>query len=654
MVVVPTEQPRRADLRPHVGRVPVLLARPCSASWAWCCWRRPRDCVFDSRPRAWATVVPGAAGARRGPATTEGVVGATGGPGSGPTVDGDPDAVDPAADTGESGRRDGPVTTVTRATGRRDDADGAPRGAAEADPVSARTGGSPSYALVPTVVDIALLVVFRQSLGWILVLADLVAIGVASVASYVLHRRSRSAATPTSAGCRCRPRSSGWRPWPRLVDVVVLRALFAGTGFESTTALVEAKVVALVAAGAVRVARLPLGAARRADRGPRQRWARPPAPGDCAAERGRAGLRRGRPHRRAPCAGLRDAWPPSPPTAGSRSSWSTTGPATAPPTPPWPQGPTRWWCSPATGARGRRCGLACWPPGAARWRFTDADLAYGPDQVRRVLAAIEDGWDVAIGDRGHPSPARWSPPGRLRALGSRAINRLGLRGAAGSFRDTQCGLKGVPVRRRPVRVRGAPRRRVRLRHRGPAPGRAPPAVAGRGAGRGGQLGPFDRAGGPRRRAPGDGPVPHPPLVGRGRATRPAPAARRVERGPGVRMPTPRNTANPRRKPNTPPSANAITAEPLSAPTSIKSGTAAVITYVVTPAPICHPTRRRRPRSGTARATLVHLPANHGGPKPKMRASIAGHEHTDGRDRDQVVAVPIAPTSRRPTPSTPPG
>ena len=37
---------------------------------------------------------------------------------------------------------------------------------------------------------------------------------------------------------------------------------------------------------------------------------------------------------------------------------------------------------------------------AARGRtiaFTDADLAYAPDQLRRVLAAVEDGWDVAIG-----------------------------------------------------------------------------------------------------------------------------------------------------------------------------------------------------------------------------------------------------------------
>ena len=44
---------------------------------------------------------------------------------------------------------------------------------------------------------------------------------------------------------------------------------------------------------------------------------------------------------------------------------------------------------------------------AARGRtiaFTDADLAYSPDQLLRVLAEVEDGWDVA--DREPPPPRR--------------------------------------------------------------------------------------------------------------------------------------------------------------------------------------------------------------------------------------------------------
>jgi glycosyltransferase involved in cell wall biosynthesis len=82
---------------------------------------------------------------------------------------------------------------------------------------------------------------------------------------------------------------------------------------------------------------------------------------------------------------------------------------------------------------------------AARGRtvvFTDADLAYQPDQVRRILAAVEDGWDVAIGDRRHPEARTVAPAPRLRVLGSRVINWLGYLVLLGSHRDTQSGLKG--------------------------------------------------------------------------------------------------------------------------------------------------------------------------------------------------------------------
>jgi glycosyltransferase involved in cell wall biosynthesis len=82
---------------------------------------------------------------------------------------------------------------------------------------------------------------------------------------------------------------------------------------------------------------------------------------------------------------------------------------------------------------------------AARGRtvaFTDADLAYAPEQLLRILAAVEDGWDVAIGDRGHPDARTVVSTSRLRAFGSRVINLLGYAVLLGAFRDTQCGLKG--------------------------------------------------------------------------------------------------------------------------------------------------------------------------------------------------------------------
>ena len=73
--------------------------------------------------------------------------------------------------------------------------------------------------------------------------------------------------------------------------------------------------------------------------------------------------------------------------------------------------------------------------------FTDADLAYSPAQIGRLLAQVEDGWDVVVGNRHHDDTttlvqARW-----LREVGGRVINsctRLVLLGRHG---DTQCGLK---------------------------------------------------------------------------------------------------------------------------------------------------------------------------------------------------------------------
>ena len=70
--------------------------------------------------------------------------------------------------------------------------------------------------------------------------------------------------------------------------------------------------------------------------------------------------------------------------------------------------------------------------------FTDADGSYGPEQLERVIAAL-DLAPVAIGARLGSHAGAGSP---LRRLASRVFNRvmrllLGL-----PFHDTQCGLKG--------------------------------------------------------------------------------------------------------------------------------------------------------------------------------------------------------------------
>ena len=293
---------------------------------------------------------------------------------------------------------------------------------------------------MPTLVDIGLLVVFRQRLGWILVLADLAAIAVASVLSYLLHRLVTFRSDPYVRWVEIPPVFVGVAALAAAVDIAVLRAVFAGTGFSSTTALVEAKLVALVVAGLVRLVGYRWALLGELTWARRVRWARPAPPGDYRlsvvvpaydeADRVAATVRR-----------LRDGLAGVAVDGGVEivvvDDGSTDGTADA----ALAAGATQVVVQPRNRGKGSavRQGVR-----AARGRtvaFTDADLSYGPEQVQRVLEAVEDGWDVAIGDRRHPETRTLVAPSRLRAWGSRAINWLGYAVLLGSYRDTQSGLK---------------------------------------------------------------------------------------------------------------------------------------------------------------------------------------------------------------------
>jgi dolichyl-phosphate beta-glucosyltransferase len=50
--------------------------------------------------------------------------------------------------------------------------------------------------------------------------------------------------------------------------------------------------------------------------------------------------------------------------------------------------------------------------------FTDADLAYSPDQLLTLLAALEDGWDMVVGSRHHTDATTIAPASPLREIGS--------------------------------------------------------------------------------------------------------------------------------------------------------------------------------------------------------------------------------------------
>lgn len=74
--------------------------------------------------------------------------------------------------------------------------------------------------------------------------------------------------------------------------------------------------------------------------------------------------------------------------------------------------------------------------------FTDADLAYPAAMIVPMLEGLEDGWDVVVGSRRHEETTTLVRARRVRELGGRAVNWLTHLVLLGHFRDTQCGIKG--------------------------------------------------------------------------------------------------------------------------------------------------------------------------------------------------------------------
>jgi dolichyl-phosphate beta-glucosyltransferase len=73
--------------------------------------------------------------------------------------------------------------------------------------------------------------------------------------------------------------------------------------------------------------------------------------------------------------------------------------------------------------------------------FTDADLAYAPEQLKGLLDVVESGIDVVVGSRMHADTRTLVHARRLREIGGRVINALTRLVVVGDYRDTQCGLK---------------------------------------------------------------------------------------------------------------------------------------------------------------------------------------------------------------------
>lgn len=74
--------------------------------------------------------------------------------------------------------------------------------------------------------------------------------------------------------------------------------------------------------------------------------------------------------------------------------------------------------------------------------FLDADLAYGPGEIIRLMTEIEKGWDVVVGTRRDSRLVTRTSAGLIRDVGGRLVNLATHVLLLGQYRDTQAGCKG--------------------------------------------------------------------------------------------------------------------------------------------------------------------------------------------------------------------
>ncbi len=294
-------------------------------------------------------------------------------------------------------------------------------------------------AVVPTAIDIALLVLFRQAFGWPLIVADTASIGVASTTSFLLHRLSALRSSPYSRWVQTPIAFVLVAVAAGAVDVLVLRVAFTTAGFTTAGGLVVAKLLAISVSVVVRMIGYRSILAELVHRD-RPALPRPLDDGTCRltvvipafreADRIRSTVR-----------AIADELADIDAAGGLEiivvddgSGDDTADAALA-------AGADQVIVLPRNRGKGGAVSAGMIASTGRAVAFTDADLAYDPPHLRRLLGAIETGWDVAVGNRRLPESvvARSSV---IRRLGSAIVNRLSGAVLLAAPTDTQCGLKG--------------------------------------------------------------------------------------------------------------------------------------------------------------------------------------------------------------------
>ncbi|MEO1063107.1 MAG: glycosyltransferase [Actinomycetota bacterium] len=290
-----------------------------------------------------------------------------------------------------------------------------------------------------TIVHLGLLLVLVRAAGFPVVLAALTSVTAAAVTSYLGHRMVTFAGDPYALVDH-RPRAFALAVGPAaLVDVAIVTLLTLGVDDPSVMRLLVAQVPALAAASIVRLLtyRRVLFAAVRAEQ--RQPVDRPELSGDVRVsvvvpvyrepDRIAPNLRRLRESLTGPLGpieivavddGSGDETPDQARAGGADVVLVQPG-------------------NRGKGAAVRRGMLAATGRSVL---FTDADLAYPPEQLVELVERLEAGCDVVVGNRRHPDALLRQGPPRIRELGSLVFNLVTHAVLLGHYRDTQCGLKG--------------------------------------------------------------------------------------------------------------------------------------------------------------------------------------------------------------------
>ena len=296
--------------------------------------------------------------------------------------------------------------------------------------------------LVATAVDIGLLLWLANGLGWPVPAADVVAVGVATIVSWVLHGLFSFPASHLRRWYQQVRQYAAAGLMALIADVAVITVLDLWLDPQRAGRVLVIKIPALFAAFCVRTInyRRAMSAAVREDQ--REPISRPEAPGSVRlsvvipayneSDRIATTIERVRSDLAGPVGdgGLEIIVVDDGSSDGTAEVARTAG-------------ADRVVTYHPNRGKGAAVRAGVLEAAGRTIAFTDADLSYAPAQIVGLMEEVETGWDVVVGSRKHTDTLTVVRAGRLREAGGRLVNVMTGIVLLGGYRDTQCGLKAM-------------------------------------------------------------------------------------------------------------------------------------------------------------------------------------------------------------------